>query len=116
MSRQGALFVPSPIPLRPPHSSSLTTPSQSPTQAHTAYASGDGSSAHQCSEEAKRHGAAMDAYNRQASEYIFRENNGPGRVDADAVDLHGQYVEEAEEILERRIATARAQGQRHLHV
>jgi hypothetical protein len=34
------------------------------------------------------------------SEFIFRENNANGRVEADTIDLHGQFVEEAEEILE----------------
>ena len=58
----------------------------------------------------------MEEYNRQASEYIFRENNAAGRVDDDTIDLHGQFVEEAEDILEARIRSARAQGQTHLHV
>ena len=39
-----------------------------------------------------------------------------GRVDGDTIDLHGQFVEEAEEILERRIRYARGTGQTHLHV
>lgn len=58
----------------------------------------------------------MDTYNRQASEYIFRENNAVGRVDGDTIDLHGQFVEEAERILEERIRYARGTGQTHLHV
>jgi hypothetical protein len=58
----------------------------------------------------------MDEYNKQASEFIFRENNAPGRVEADTIDLHGQFVEEAEEILEERIKYAKAHGQNHLHV
>ena len=58
----------------------------------------------------------MDAYNKQASEFIFRENNAPGRVDADCVDLHGQYVEEAERILEERIRAEKRSGSSHLHV
>jgi DNA-nicking Smr family endonuclease len=37
------------------------------------------------------------------SDEIFRENNANGRVEADTIDLHGQFVEEAEEILEERI-------------
>lgn len=57
----------------------------------------------------------MDDYNRQASEYIFRENNAPGKVDGDAIDLHGQFVEEAERILEQRIRADQARGQTHLH-
>ena len=58
----------------------------------------------------------MDQYNQQASEFIFRENNAVDRVASDTVDLHGQYVEEAERILEERIRTAQAQGLTHLHV
>ena len=34
----------------------------------------------------------------------------------DTIDLHGQFVEEAEDILEERIRHARAAGQSHLHV
>lgn len=58
----------------------------------------------------------MDMYNKQASEFIFRENNAPGRVDPDTIDLHGQFVEEAEEILEQRIRAARQRGDTHLRV
>lgn len=58
----------------------------------------------------------MEGYNRQASEFIFRENNAEGRVASDTIDLHGQYVEEAEDILERRIRAGQARGESHLHV
>lgn len=58
----------------------------------------------------------MEEYNKQASEFIFRENNSNGRVAADTIDLHGQFVEEAEDILEERIKYAKAHGQNHLHV
>ncbi|KAI9799734.1 MAG: hypothetical protein M1833_003853 [Piccolia ochrophora] len=85
-------------------------------RAHAAYERGDGAAAHQLSEEGKRHANAMNQYNRQASEYIFRENNAEGRVASDTIDLHGQFVEEAEDILEMRIKAAQAQGQTHLHV
>ena len=68
------------------------------------------------SEEGKAHGRKMEEYNKQASEFIFRENNANGRVEADTIDLHGQFVEEAEEILEERIRYAKAHGQNHLHV
>lgn len=85
-------------------------------QAHQAYERGDGAAAHALSEEAKKHGARMDAYNKEASEYIFRENNAEGRVASDTIDLHGQFVEEAEDILEERIRYARSTGQTHLHV
>lgn len=58
----------------------------------------------------------MEQYNKQASEFIFRENNASGRVAGDTIDLHGQFVEEAEEILEERIRYAKSHGQNHLHV
>ena len=85
-------------------------------KAHKAYERGDGAAAHELSEEGKRHGGMMDQYNKQASDYIFRENNAVGRVDGDTIDLHGQFVEEAERILEQRIRYARSEGQDHLHV
>ncbi|EMR67794.1 putative smr domain-containing protein [Eutypa lata UCREL1] len=81
-----------------------------------AYESGDGQAAKDLSNEGKKHAALMDEYNRRASEYIFRENNAAGRVAADTIDLHGQFVEEAEEILDKRIRYAQQQGQTHLHV
>ena len=58
----------------------------------------------------------MDHYNKQASDYIFRENNAVGKVDGDTIDLHGQFVEEAADIVEKRIRYAQANGQTHLHV
>ncbi|KAB5515435.1 smr domain-containing protein [Coniochaeta sp. 2T2.1] len=85
-------------------------------KASAAYKSGDGAAAKALSSEGKKHAAAQDAYNKQASEFIFRENNASGRVAGDTIDLHGQFVEEAEDILEARIRDAQARGQRHLHV
>jgi Domain of unknown function (DUF1771)/Smr domain len=85
-------------------------------QSRQAYSAGDGGAAHALSEEGKKHGAQMEAYNRQASEFIFRENNAEGRVASDTIDLHGQFVEEAEDILEERIRYAQSHGQSHLHV
>ncbi|KAL8927200.1 MAG: hypothetical protein Q9172_001460 [Xanthocarpia lactea] len=58
----------------------------------------------------------MEQYNKQASDFIFRENNAPGRTEADTIDLHGQFVEEAEDILEQRIKYAQSHGETHLHV
>ncbi|EPS25216.1 hypothetical protein POX_c03618 [Penicillium oxalicum] len=81
-----------------------------------AYNNGDGARAKELSEQGKAHGRKMEEYNKQASEFIFRENNADGRVEADTIDLHGQFVEEAEEILEERIRYAKSHGQDHLHV
>ena len=86
------------------------------SESRKAYERGDGASAHELSQEAKSHGAKADQYNKQASDFIFRENNAVGRVDSDTIDLHGQFVEEAEEILEQRIKYAQSTGQSHLHV
>lgn len=58
----------------------------------------------------------MEQYNKQASEYIFRANNSVEKVPDDTIDLHGQFVEEAEDILEARIRDAQARNQTHLHV
>jgi hypothetical protein len=85
-------------------------------QAHNAYSSGGGVAAHECSEEGKAHAAKMDAYNKQAFDYIFRENNALGRVANDTIDLHRQFVEEAKRILEDRIRYAQLNGQSGLHV
>ncbi|KAK4984783.1 hypothetical protein LTR50_006405 [Elasticomyces elasticus] len=67
-------------------------------------------------EEKKQHAQLMDQYNKQASDYIFRENNAVGRVDGDTIDLHGQFIEEAEEIVRQRIRYAQSTGQSHLHI
>ncbi|KAK7428939.1 hypothetical protein QQZ08_004556 [Neonectria magnoliae] len=80
-----------------------------------AYDDGDGARAKELSNEGKAHDAKMDDYNQQASDYIFRANNAPGRVQGDTIDLHGQFVEEAERILEQRIRADQAAGQTHLH-
>ncbi|KAI0480984.1 Smr domain protein [Xylariaceae sp. FL0804] len=85
-------------------------------RAHEAYERGDGAEAKELSNEGKKHAAKMDEYNKQASDFIFRENNAPDRVADDTIDLHGQFVEEAEDILEQRIRYAQQQGQTHLHV
>ena len=112
MPRQG----PFPFPQLPPCPNPETHPPYNKPPAPNPENPRDGATAHALSEEGKRHGALMDQYNKQASEYIFRENNAVGRVDGDTIDLHGQFVEEAEEILERRIRYARGTGQTHLHV
>ncbi len=58
----------------------------------------------------------MEQYNRQARDFIFRENNSNDRVAGDTIDLHGLYVEEAEEVLEERIRAGKQRGETHLHV
>ncbi|KZF23625.1 Smr-domain-containing protein [Xylona heveae TC161] len=85
-------------------------------RAHEAKDRGDRQEADRLFDEGDKHQRNAEHYNKQASEFIFRENNAQGRVADDAIDLHGQFVEEAEDILEQRIRTAQAQGQTHLHV
>ncbi|KAL2752639.1 hypothetical protein ACRALDRAFT_1052415 [Sodiomyces alcalophilus JCM 7366] len=79
-----------------------------------AYKAGDGAAAKELSNQGKRHAAQMDAYNQQASDFIFRANNAPGEVDEDEIDLHGQFVEEAERILRARIRADRNRGATNL--
>merc|ERR1712070_250637 len=81
-------------------------------KAREAYESGDGAEAHEMSLKSKSHAAKADEYNQQASEFIFRENNAVGKVESDTIDLHGQFVEEAEEILEQRIRYAKSNVQK----
>ncbi|THC93822.1 hypothetical protein EYZ11_006711 [Aspergillus tanneri] len=96
---------------------SVIRPDRKPPSAiHVSNGNGDGALAKELSEQGKAHGRKMEEFNRQASEFIFRENNANGRVEPDTIDLHGQFVEEAEEILEQRIKYAREHGQTHLHV
>ena len=85
------------------------------TKSQEAYKSGDHNGSHNYSQQSKEHYQKRDDYNRQAAEYIFRENNAAGHVDGDTIDLHGLYVEEAERIIEERIRSDRARGQTHLH-
>lgn len=80
-----------------------------------AYEDGDGAGAKELSNQGKAHAARMDDYNQQAADFIFRENNASGRVEADSIDLHGLYVEEAERILEERIRADQRNGQTHLY-
>ncbi|UNI21401.1 hypothetical protein JDV02_007397 [Purpureocillium takamizusanense] len=80
-----------------------------------AYNSGDGAGAKELSNQGKMHDRKMDELNQQAADYIFRENNAPGKVQGDQIDLHGLFVEEAERILEQRIRADQARGQTHLH-
>ncbi|KAL9949421.1 hypothetical protein D7B24_003787 [Verticillium nonalfalfae] len=80
-----------------------------------AYRNGDGAAAKELSNQGKHHDAQVDAYNQQASDFIFRANNAPGRIDEDEIDLHGQFVEEAERILEMRMRADRDRGQSHVY-
>jgi len=71
---------------------------------------------HQNPGESRKHAQESDRLNKQASEFIFRENNAVGRVGADTIDLHGQFVNEGREIVVQRIRYAKSTGQTRLHV
>ncbi|OAA44755.1 hypothetical protein NOR_03509 [Metarhizium rileyi] len=88
---------------------------QASQRSQDAFHSGDHDASQKYSRESKQHYAKRDDYNRQAADYIFRENNAQGKVDGDSIDLHGLYVEEAERILEERIRSDQRRGQEHLH-
>ncbi|ABN66460.1 predicted protein, partial [Scheffersomyces stipitis CBS 6054] len=83
-------------------------------QSQQAYKSGDKQKAHELSEKAKQIVDEAEGYNRQAAEYVFRENNADSGPDE--IDLHGLYVKEAEYILQNRIANDIRTNQSHLRV
>ncbi|CUS14149.1 unnamed protein product [Tuber aestivum] len=84
------------------------------TRSREAYANGHGAAARDLSEAGKRHRASMERYNAQARDYIFRANNV--HLPSDTIDLHRLHVEEAIEILEKRIDAARGRGEGYLNV
>lgn len=70
-------------------------------QSKKEFESGDKAKAKQLSEEGKKHGVQMEQYNKQAADAFFAAHN-QGRDDY-TIDLHGLYVEEALERLNKRI-------------
>ncbi|PSK33412.1 hypothetical protein C7M61_005290 [Candidozyma pseudohaemuli] len=83
-------------------------------QLQQAYQSGDKQKAHELSEELKKILAQAENYNRQAAEYVFRENNADSAEDE--IDLHGLYVKEAEWIMQKRLSECIRTNQSHLRV
>ncbi|KAF7376067.1 Cytoplasmic protein [Mycena sanguinolenta] len=84
------------------------------SESHEAYARGDGAGAKQLSNEGKEHQAKMNALNKEASDWIFTENNKdskPGEI-----DLHGLYVKEAIEHTDRALQEAKARGDSEIHL
>lgn len=79
-----------------------------------AYQSGDKQKAHSYSIELKKVLNQAESYNRQAAEYVFRENNADSA--SDEIDLHGLFIKEAEWILQQRISYAIKTNQPHLKV
>ncbi|KAF7361974.1 Smr domain-containing protein [Mycena venus] len=83
-------------------------------ESHEAYGRGDGAGAKQLSNEGKEHQAKMNALNKEASDWIFVENNKdskPGEI-----DLHGLYVKEAIEHTDRALQEAKQRGDSELHL
>ncbi|CAH6723705.1 smr domain-containing protein [[Candida] jaroonii] len=83
-------------------------------ESQKAYKNGDGQKAHDLSEQAKKITDEAEYYNRQAAEYVFRENNADSAEDE--IDLHGLFVKEAEYILQVRIVQFVKTHQSHLKV
>ncbi|KAK9461059.1 uncharacterized protein V1516DRAFT_695778 [Lipomyces oligophaga] len=79
-----------------------------------AYHSGDGAGAKEFSNRAKEHDRLMDQYNAQAAAFVFRANNADS--DADEIDLHGLFVNEAVEYLKERINSSMQRNEDHLEV
>lgn len=84
------------------------------SRSHAAYESGDGGAAKELSEEGKKYGREMEKWNKAASDYIFREENAD--QPQDTIDLHGQFAEEAEDIVEEAIKMRKRNGETHLRV
>lgn len=82
--------------------------------AHQAHGNGDGKRAKELSEEGHQHQREMERLNREASEWIYRENNldsQPGEI-----DLHGLYVKEAIEHTDKAVQEAQQTGETELHL
>ncbi|KAF8161050.1 hypothetical protein B0H34DRAFT_795892 [Crassisporium funariophilum] len=83
-------------------------------QSHEAFARKDGALAKELSNQGKEHQRKMGDLNKQASDWIFIENNKdskPGEV-----DLHGLYVKEAIVRAEQAIQTAQTSGNSQINL
>ncbi|KAF8320655.1 DUF1771-domain-containing protein, partial [Clavulina sp. PMI_390] len=83
-------------------------------ESHRAYESGDGARAKELSNEGKKHKAEMERLNKEASDWIYYQNNTDSAVDE--VDLHGLYVAEAVSRTEAAIQKAQSEGKNHLNI
>ncbi|KAJ7680235.1 cytoplasmic protein [Mycena polygramma] len=83
-------------------------------ESHEAYERGDGAGAKQLSNEGKEHQSKMISLNKEASDWIFIENNKdskPGEI-----DLHGLYVKEAIDHTDRALQEAKSRGDSEVHL
>jgi DNA-nicking Smr family endonuclease len=77
-------------------------------ESQKAFNSGDKAGAKRLSDEAKAEGSHMDRCNQEAANIYFNGNNRDRGLGLDTIDLHGLFVEEAIERVERRLKEARA--------
>jgi len=77
-------------------------------QSHEAYARRDGALAKDLSNQGKEHQRKMEELNKQASDWIFIENNKNSK--SDEIDLHGLYVKEAITRADQSIQLAKSNG------
>ncbi|KAJ7703291.1 hypothetical protein B0H17DRAFT_1042619 [Mycena rosella] len=83
-------------------------------ESHEAYSRGDGAGAKQLSNQGKEHQHKMNSLNKEASNWIYVENNKdskPGEI-----DLHGLYVKEAIEHTDQALQEAKQRGDSELHL
>ncbi|RDB16984.1 hypothetical protein Hypma_002677 [Hypsizygus marmoreus] len=83
-------------------------------QSRQAYDRGDKAEAKTLSNRGKEHQRKMETLNKQASDWIFIENNKdskPGEI-----DLHGLYVKEAIARTDEAIQEAKERGDSELHL
>ncbi|THU95374.1 DUF1771-domain-containing protein [Dendrothele bispora CBS 962.96] len=83
-------------------------------ESHEAYSNGDGAGAKELSNQGKAHQRKMEELNKEASEWIFIENNKdskPGEI-----DLHGLYVKEAIMHTDRALEEAKQRGDSEVHL
>ncbi|KAG8957946.1 hypothetical protein FRC03_009667 [Tulasnella sp. 419] len=79
-----------------------------------AYQAGDGAKAKELSNEGKAHQKEMERLNKEASDWIFKENNR--ELPKNELDLHGLYVKEAIERAEDAVINAKARGDPRIRI
>lgn len=83
-------------------------------QSKAAFKSGQRARAKDLSNQAKKHDRLAKEYHRQARDFIFRANNTNSKENE--IDLHGLYVEEAKDVLRKRINAEKDRGGSGIHV
>ncbi|KAJ3776478.1 hypothetical protein FB446DRAFT_721123 [Lentinula raphanica] len=83
-------------------------------ESHEAYARGDGAGAKELSNKGKEHQRKMEQFNKQASDWIYTENNKDSKTGE--IDLHGLYVKEAIERTDSAIVDAKHRGESEIRL